>query len=97
MTADPRTIAVRLARADAQRRFVLAHGIAQRRVSAREQAFGSASSGVVSRLAPMRRFDRVMAQTIIIAAGFGLGIVEDDGADGFRVVDQYKLGSASHE
>lgn len=94
MTDDPRTVA---ARADAQRRFVVMHGIAPRALTARQQAFGSASNSVISRLAPMRRFDRTAAQTIIIAAGFGLGIVEHDGADGFRVVDQYKLGSASHE
>ena len=91
---DHRIIA---ARADAQRRFVVQHGIVNRTQSARQQALCAASIAVLSRIAPLRRFDRTTAQTIIIAAGFGLGIVEHDGADSFRVVDQYKLGSASHE
>lgn len=97
MTADPRILAARSARADAQRRFVVQHGVVAPQHSSRSIALRSASIGVLSRMAPLRRFDRTTAQTIIIAAGFGLGIVEHDGADGFRVVDQYKLGSASHE
>lgn len=92
MTTNIRVLA---ARADAQRRFVVDHGVPAPVVTVRHRALGAAASEVILRLAPLPRFSRSSAQMIVIAAGIRLGIVEADGTGGFRAVDQYQLGSAS--
>ena len=92
MTADPRVLA---ARADAQRRFVVEHGIDRRMPSLRSRTLNTIAGHVLLRFGPSPDLSAVSRRTILIFAGLKLGILAPDGAGGFRAVDQYQLGSAS--